>query len=198
MLDLHYVVNDTDALIAQLKRRGVAAAVAADLSRLAQTRRSTISHVESLRQEMNTASGEVQKLAQQGDQGGVDKARGALKALKAQIKAGEESQATAEAALEELLLMVPNTPQASVPDGPDASANRVERQVGQPRPMDFEPQSHWDLVEKLGLVSFDQAPKSAAHVSRCTAASEHAWSVPSPPSCSISPEKMATWKSLPR
>ncbi len=159
MLDLHYVVNDTDALIAQLKRRGVDAAVAADLSRLAQTRRSAISHVESLRQEMNNASGEVQKLAQKGDHAGVDRARGALKELKTQIKAGEEAQVTAESALEELLLMVPNTPQASVPDGPDASANHVERQVGKPRAMDFAPQSHWDLVEKLGIVSFDQAAK---------------------------------------
>lgn len=159
MLDLHYVVNDTDALIAQLKRRGVDATVAADLSRMAETRRAAIRHVESLRQAMNTASGEVQKLAQKGDQSGVEKARGALKDLKAEIKAGEEAQISAEAALDELLLMVPNIPQNTVPDGPDASGNRVERQIGKPRAMDFKPQSHWDLVEKLGIVSFDQAAK---------------------------------------
>ncbi|HET6344393.1 MAG TPA: serine--tRNA ligase, partial [Myxococcota bacterium] len=94
-----------------------------------------------------------------GDKAGVETARAELKDLKARIKTAEESQTSAETALEELLLTVPNLPQDSVPDGPDETANRVERTVGTPPRFEFEPKPHWELVEQLGIVSFEQAGK---------------------------------------
>jgi seryl-tRNA synthetase len=46
-----------------------------------------------------------------------------------------------------------------VPVGANESENRVDRQWGEPRQFDFEPQAHWDLGEKLGILDFERASK---------------------------------------
>jgi seryl-tRNA synthetase len=46
-----------------------------------------------------------------------------------------------------------------VPDGPDESANRVERIVGPEPSFDFEPKAHWELGELLGILDFERSAK---------------------------------------
>jgi seryl-tRNA synthetase len=48
-----------------------------------------------------------------------------------------------------------------VPRGPDATANRVERTVGEPRRFDFAPKAHWDLGPELGILDFERGAKVA-------------------------------------
>lgn len=159
MLDHHMFIHDADGVLARLQRRGVDAASVTQLRTLVENRRDAIQSVERLRQALNIASEAVQTKAKSGDTAGVDAARGQLKELKASIKSGEEAQAAAEAALEEVLLTVPNLPQDSVPVGADEHANRIDRLVGTPRSFEFTPKPHWELVESLGIVNFEQASK---------------------------------------
>jgi seryl-tRNA synthetase len=60
-----------------------------------------------------------------------------------------------EARLHELELWVPNIPDASVPVGETEADNVVRWTWGEPRHFDFEPRSHADLGEALGI--FDPA-----------------------------------------
>lgn len=53
--------------------------------------------------------------------------------------------------LQQLLLAVPNLPDADVPAGDDAAHNQEIRQVGQPRVFDATPLDHVDLGAALGL-----------------------------------------------
>src|SRR5438128_7248445 len=52
-----------------------------------------------------------------------------------------------------------NVPHDTTPVGKDDSENGVVRTCGEPRQFDFEPQAHWDLGVRLGLVDFERAGK---------------------------------------
>ncbi len=159
MLDHREFFTNPDHILAGLKRRGLDAALTRELMELADKRRLSIQRVEGLRHDLNEQSAAVQQKAKAGDKEAVEEARGRLKARKAEIKEGEDAQTAAESALAELMLRVPNLPQDSVPDGPDSSANRVERVWGEPRKLAFEPKPHWDLGEALGILDFERAAK---------------------------------------
>jgi len=48
-----------------------------------------------------------------------------------------------------------------VPDGPDESANVVQKQVGRPRDLGFQPRQHFELGEALGMMDFAAAARLA-------------------------------------
>jgi seryl-tRNA synthetase len=70
------------------------------------------------------------------------------KALGAEANEAERALAEKQAALDDLLLRVPNIPWEGAPLGPDESANVVVRTEGTPPRFDFEPLDHVALVEK--------------------------------------------------
>ena len=72
------------------------------------------------------------------------------------IDALEASLRDAEAALNETLDEIPNLVSAATPDGADEAANVVVREHGAPRSFDFEPQPHWELGERLGIIDVER------------------------------------------
>jgi seryl-tRNA synthetase len=70
------------------------------------------------------------------------------KAIGAEIAAVEAALGEKQAALDALLLRVPNIPWEGAPIGPDESANVVVRTEGEPPSFDFEPLDHVALIEK--------------------------------------------------
>jgi seryl-tRNA synthetase len=69
------------------------------------------------------------------------------KALGAEAGEIEQQLGGKQAALDALLLRVPNIPWEGAPVGPDESANVVVRTEGSPPRFDFEPRDHVQLVE---------------------------------------------------
>jgi len=86
-------------------------------------------------------------------------AKAASTALKSKIEALAGELSSAEAALEEKLLELPNLPHPSVPTGKDDSENVDLREEGTRRSFEFAPQPHWDLGTKLGIIDFDRGVK---------------------------------------
>ncbi len=80
-------------------------------------------------------------------------------ALKDRMAASEAEEQDLARALDDLLAREPNLPAADVPDGPDESANRVERTVGQRKNFDFAAKQHFEIGEALGLMDFEAAAK---------------------------------------
>lgn len=111
--------------------------------------------------ELKRKSKEIGALFARGKQDQAQALREALSALSSQIDALEEQLTSKKKQLEELELTLPNIPHASVPVGPDASANRVERVWGEPPRFDFSPKAHWDLGPALGILDFERASKIA-------------------------------------
>ena len=79
------------------------------------------------------------------------------------IAALENSIRQVEEAQQNILLMIPNLPHFSVPDGKNENNNKEIRrwslQGEEPQKFSFEPKPHWDLAEYLDIIDFDRAAK---------------------------------------
>jgi len=61
--------------------------------------------------------------------------------------------------IDALLASLPNLPAEEVPDGPDETANKEIRRIGEPPRFNFDPLPHEAIGEKLGLMDFSRAAK---------------------------------------
>ncbi len=155
MLDLQLIRERPDYVRAQIARLHTAAPIDAILE-LDRRRRELLTDLEGLRAKMNAASKEIGRIHDPEQR----------QALMAQVRAWKEHQPAleeevrrVEAQLQEQLLLVPNLPHEKVPDGRDESENVVVRTVGEPRPLDFAPQPHWDLGPALDILDMERGVK---------------------------------------
>lgn len=155
MLDIRIIRETPDEVKAALATVGVEASEVDDVLALDEKRRSLIGEVEKLRNERATASKRIGKMSPEEREPLVAE----MRALGDKIAELEKDMATAEEAFESAMLQLPNIPHPDVPVGPDESDNVVVREVGDEAIFDFEPQPHWDLGEKLGIIDFERGVK---------------------------------------
>jgi seryl-tRNA synthetase len=160
MLSREYLRERADEYRIALKNRGAAVDLDADLERFVELdaeRRRTIARVEQLKNQRNTASQEIAQLKKNKQDASAQIE--AMKKVGDEIKELDARLAAMEVELETLELYFPNVPDASVPIGPDESANRIERTWGEKPLFDFEPKPHWEIGESLGILDFERAAK---------------------------------------
>jgi seryl-tRNA synthetase len=165
VLDLRYVVENKERVLERLASRGLSFArlgeevglAGADPWELDAARRAALQQVEQLRHRQRLAGEEIARLGRAKQDTAALKAE--MRGVAEQIKSLEERLGETEARLRQLLLVVPNLPDDSVPVGPDASANREVRRVGEPKRFGFTPRSHWELGPELGILDFERAAK---------------------------------------
>lgn len=66
-----------------------------------------------------------------------------------------------EAKIKDILSMVPNIPDESVPDGVDENDNLEIRKVGKVKQFSFTPKEHYELGTNLGMMDFEKAADMA-------------------------------------
>ena len=76
-----------------------------------------------------------------------------------EIKTLEEKEVELNEKQKNLLLSIPNMPDENIPIGPDDSANRVVKVVGEVSKPSFEQKPHWDLTVEKDLVDFERGVK---------------------------------------
>ena len=153
MLSLSFIREHPDLVAEGARKKGEPAPVD-EILRLDKQRRETLSRLEQLKAEQNRRSAAMAKAR---DPAAID----ALRGLKDEVKALEQQLAPIDARLNALLLEVPNPPDASVPEGKDASANPTIREWGLDRKLSFSAKSHYELGERLGLFDFERGVKVA-------------------------------------
>jgi seryl-tRNA synthetase len=99
------------------------------------------------------------QLAKGGDKSAFQARRDELKTLSEEIKLQESRLAELLSQMEQRLLLVPNLPHSSVPDGRSSDDNPVVREWGNKPQFDFEPKAHWDLGTALNIFDFERAAK---------------------------------------
>jgi len=152
MQDLREIRAHPDEVRAGLARRGIESPVDALLA-LDSARRILLTQVEQLKAERNRVSKEISQMKDAGER---EVRILEMRAIGQHIEVLDVSVREKEAALQELMAGMPNLPDADVPDGADETGNVVLRQVGAPRPFEFEPRPHWDLGPALGILDFDR------------------------------------------
>jgi len=152
MQDMQEIRAHPDEVRAGLARRGIEPPVDALLA-LDSARRILLTQVEQLKAERNRVSKEISQMKDAGER---EVRILEMRAIGQHIEVLDVSVREKEAALRELMAGMPNLPDADVPDGADETGNVVLRQVGAPRPFEFEPRPHWDLGPALGILDFDR------------------------------------------
>jgi seryl-tRNA synthetase len=157
MLDLKYVAQNFDRIVARLKSRGGGLDLG-PFQKLVQERRELYIQVESLAARRNTANDEMKKKAKE-DPKALDALRGDLRQVSQEIKEKEARLKAVEEELEKILLLIPNVPDDSVPVGASAEENQVIRSWGEKPNLPFTPKQHFELGEHLGGLDFERAAK---------------------------------------
>ncbi len=156
MLDARLLRNDLDATVAALERRGFRF----DTGRYQtlEARRKEIQvQTQDLQQERNARSKAIGATKAAG--GDIEPLLAEVADLGDRLKGAENELTELQGELQDLLLGIPNLPQATVPDGRDESENRELRRWGEPPRFDFEPLDHVALGERSGLLDFETAAK---------------------------------------
>jgi len=156
MLDLRWIRNNPDKLREGMRRRGADVPVD-ELIETDQVWREKLSQLEKLKAERNEASDAIGLAKRQGKD--PREAIERMKEVAARIKELEQEVQGHEARIKELLLLIPNIPHASVPDGRSDADNVEVRRHGEPRRFDFEPKPHWELGVCLDIIDFERASK---------------------------------------
>jgi len=159
MLARELLRDESSPVAERLASRGFDPSLLSRWRELDESRRAALVEVEELKRQRNEASKEIGQIKRQG--GDAAEQIAAVSALKGKIQELEERLASWEEELDELAWGFPNLLHDSVPEGPDESANRVEREVGELPRFDFEPKAHWDLGPELGILDFERGAKVA-------------------------------------
>ena len=158
MIDLKLVQKNPEVLAKALADRQSSLRVE-DFLALDGRRRALLAEVEALKNQRNTASGQVAALKREGKD--ASHMMEELSALSDRIKALDAQTAEAKAAVEEWLMGVPNIPDATTPVGKDETENPEVLRWGTPPDFDFPVKEHWELGTALGGLDFERATRLA-------------------------------------
>ncbi len=161
MLDIELIRNETERVREALRKRSDDPALVDEVYALDVQRREMLQEVETLRAERNRVSKEIGRMKDKDER----QARIVeMREVGERLVALEEKLREVEAAFEAKQMWLPNIPHASVPVGPDDSANEVVRYWGERRDFaaeGFAPIPHWDLGPTLDILDFERGVKLA-------------------------------------
>jgi seryl-tRNA synthetase len=160
MHDIGAIRENPEAFDEGLRRRGLSPR-AESLVALNEKRRAAILALQSAQERRNAVSKQIGVAMARKDIVSADDFRAEVAGLKATMPELEAAEREAGAALEAELAAIPNLPLADTPDGKDENDNVELRQHGSlpAFPEGFEPEEHFQIGERLGLMDFDAAAK---------------------------------------
>ena len=158
MLDIKYIRDNLDVAQTRASLRGEAIDLAS-IVKLDKKRRDLLVEVEALKQKRNEVSKEIAKLKK--EKTDAEDLVAEMQGVSKEIKALDAETSECEAALNELMLEVPNLLHESVPQGTDETENRLERTVGDKPDLGFSAKEHHEIGETLGIIDFERAAKLA-------------------------------------
>ncbi|MBI4208217.1 MAG: serine--tRNA ligase [Deltaproteobacteria bacterium] len=157
MLDLRWLREHGEEAGRCLARRGGEFDLK-PLLELDQAWRSLLQKVEILKAARNAVSQDIGRAKGKRDEE-VEKKRERMRKVGEEIKSLDEEIARHETQIESKLLELPNIPHETVPQGSSSEENREARLWGTPRSFSFQPKSHIEVGESLGILDFERAAK---------------------------------------
>jgi seryl-tRNA synthetase len=158
MISVHLIREDPDGVKAAVARKGEPTEVVDRVLAADARRRELEAEVNELRARRNTGNKELGELMRTGRRDEADSLKKQMAELSSAIDRIGAELATVEEALDADLLLIPNLPDPSVPDGTGAEDNPVVRSWGDPAPEGSVP-PHWEIGERLGLFDLERGAK---------------------------------------
>ena len=160
MLDIKFVRENLAAVEEAMCNRNTSFDTAA-FTDLDERRRAAIHQEEALQAERNSASKQIGQLMKEGKQAEADEAKERVRKINEQIEQAAQMREEADTGLRDLLMHVPNMPDATTPVGKDENDNPEVRRWGTPRTFAFDKKPHWDLGTDLNIIDFERGVKLA-------------------------------------
>ncbi|MBP1638099.1 MAG: seryl-tRNA synthetase [Bacteroidetes bacterium] len=160
MLTLKYITENTEDVIARLaKKHFDGVQLVSQIVDLDERRKITQTAADNFSAEMNNLSKEIGLLFKEGKQTEANEAKEKTITLKENIGKLTEQREEIEQKLQNLLVLIPNLPHASVPEGRHAEDNLVERTGGEIPKLQADALPHWELAKKYDLIDFELGVK---------------------------------------
>lgn len=156
MLDIRFVRDNPEKVQQALEDRGNALKLDGFLA-LEKERRELLNEVEGLKNKRNTVSQQISLMKRNKEN--ADHLVAEMREVGDRIGQLDARVKDVEAALNDIILGIPNIPNQSVPLGRDENDNPEIRRWGEPREFSQEPLPHWEIGEKLGILDFERGGK---------------------------------------
>lgn len=157
MLDIRLFRENPEIVRADLKKRGQSTKLVDEIIELDKQWRASQKKLDEMRHKKNVVSEKIAELKRAGKL--AEKEINDMRKLDAKMRDLEKEVRELKTKRDMLLMQVPNLLHESVPIGKDDSDNVEVRRWGKPKKMEV--QVHGELIERLGLASFEQAAKVA-------------------------------------
>ena len=160
MLTLKYLSENKEEAIKKLaKKHFDAKEIIEEILSLDAQRRNAQVQADACAAEMNQLSKSIGQLMKEGKKDEAAAAKARTSELKENGKALEAEKKQAEDKIQELLVLIPNLPHDSVPEGYGAEDNKVERMGGVVPNLPEDALPHWELAKKYDLIDFELGAK---------------------------------------
>lgn len=156
MLDIKFIRENKELITEAVRKKRLDFKVE-ELLAIDDERVKLVGQVDELRRQQNEASEGI--AGAEGDKKAelIEK----MSKVKVELQKSEEALREAMKIWQSLMLLVPNIPDMSVPEGDDDSGNQEIKVWGERRKFEFIPKSHVDLMLNLKLADFDRGSKVA-------------------------------------
>ena len=160
MLTVKFIVENKEEVIARLaKKHFDGKEIIERIIALDAERRKTQKELDEDLAESNRLAKSIGELFKKGDMNAVETAKARTKELKEKTKIFSDKLSALEQQIIDNLVLVPNLPHESVPEGSSAEDNRVEREGGVKTALPEGALPHWELAKKYDLIDFDLGVK---------------------------------------
>ena len=160
MLQLAFIRDNREAIIAGLKKRNVDAKEMIDeVISLDEKRRNFQTQLDRVKGESNSLSKEIGMLYKSGDTQKANELKEKTTELKETSKSLEESLNETVINLDELLYKIPNVPNELVPAGTSEEDNEEVHREGYIPKLGDNALPHWELAKKYDIIDFELGNK---------------------------------------
>jgi len=156
MIDLKILRNDSAKILHSLKNRNSTL----DLNKIIELEnfsRENNHDIQELTAKKNIISKEISILLKNNEKEKFLSLKNKVEKINILLEKKKKEIINKELELKNLLLMIPNIPDKSVPIGLDENDNVEIRKINEIFKFDFEPKSHWELGKELNIIDLERS-----------------------------------------
>lgn len=158
MHDIKVIREDANGFDTALARRNILP-LSKEFLEIDEQRRLALGELQTLQAQRNAVAKKIGEAKRNKQDSAELETEGA--GLRAKMEALDAQAPRLDALLKDMLAKVPNLLDASVPQGKDETANKLEKAWGEPKEFLFQAKEHFELGEALGMMDFAGAAKLA-------------------------------------
>jgi len=160
MLEINYIRQNTEEVISRLAVKNFdAKELLKEILALDEQKRAVQTKLDDVLAQLNKTSGEIGELYKAGKRQEADELKNKTTAWKEEITKLEGEAKDAEKALQDKLVLLPNTPHKSVPKGKTPEDNEIVGTEGSIPELGKDALPHWELAKKYKIIDFELGVK---------------------------------------